>query len=234
MPTTPTSRRRPKQARAEFALDSILEAAARTLEAHGKAGLTTQRVADTAGFSIGAIYQYFPNKDGLVEALARRELERLTAMMKEALAQPAPFGTGLNARRMIRAVAAFIGDRPRLYGILRAEWADAPPDTPIGIGMLRYFEMISSALNRENPELGKRIACDEARFVLFRAISGVVLATAMERPQYLGTDAFEDEMVRLILGFLNYELGPDTPRLPRRMTVLQAHESCEDSSHKQQ
>jgi AcrR family transcriptional regulator len=215
LPTTPSSRRRPKQARAEFALDSILEAAARTLEAHGKAGLTTQRVADTAGFSIGAIYQYFPNKEGLIEALARRELERLTAMMKEALVQPAPFGTGLNARRMIRAVAAFIGDRPRLYGILRAEWAAAPSDSPLGQGMRRYFELISGTLNRENPELSKRIGSDEARFVLFRAISGVLLATALERPQYFGTDAFEDEMVRLILGFLNYDLSREMPRLAR-------------------
>jgi AcrR family transcriptional regulator len=213
LPTTHPSRRQPKQARAEFALDSILEAAARTLESHGKAGLTTQRVADTAGFSIGAIYQYFPNKEGLIEALARRELERLTAMMKEALTQPAPFGTGLNARRMMRATAAFIGDRPRLYSILRAEWADAAPDTAIGQGMLRYFELIAGTLNRENPDLGKRIKRDEARFVLFRAISGVLLATALERPHYFGTDAFEDEMVRLILGFLNYDLSPDIPRL---------------------
>lgn len=215
LPTSPPSRRRPKQARAEFALDSILEAAARTLEAHGKAGLTTQRVADTAGFSIGAIYQYFPNKEGLIEALARRELERLTAMMKEALTQPAPFGTGLNARRIIRVVAAFVGDRPRLYGILRAEWAEAAPDTPVGQGMRRYFELISGTLNRENPELGKRVGSDEARFVLFRAISGVLLATAQERPHYFGTDAFEDEMVRLILGFLNYDLSRDMPRLAR-------------------
>ncbi|HWT38453.1 MAG TPA: TetR/AcrR family transcriptional regulator [Paraburkholderia sp.] len=215
MPTTPTSRRRPKQARAEFALDSIMEAAARTLEAHGKAGLTTQRVADTAGFSIGAIYQYFQNKEGLIEALARRELDRLTAMMKEALVQPAPFGTGLNARRMIRVIAAFIGDRPRLYGILRAEWAAAAPDSPLGQGMLRYFGLISGTLNRENPDLGKRIGSDEARFVLFRAISGVLLATALERPHYFGTDAFEDEMVRLILGFLNYSLSLDLPRLAR-------------------
>ncbi|MEP9322418.1 TetR/AcrR family transcriptional regulator [Paraburkholderia phymatum] len=215
MPTSPPSRRRPKQARAEFALDSILEAAARTLEAHGKAGLTTQRVADTAGFSIGAIYQYFPNKEGLIEALARRELERLTAMMKEALTQPAPFGTGLNARRIMRVVAAFIGDRPRLYGILRAEWAEAAPDTPVGQGMRRYFELIAGTLNRESPELGKRVGSDEARFVLFRAISGVLLATAQERPHYFGTDAFEDEMVRLILGFLNYDLSQDMPRLAR-------------------
>jgi AcrR family transcriptional regulator len=203
---SPSERRRPKQARASFALDSILEAAARTLEVHGKSGLTTQRVADIAGFSIGALYQYFPNKEGLVEALACRELDRLMELMTNALADPAPFGMGINARRMIRAVAAFIGDRPRLYGILRAEWSDAAPDSPIGEGMQRYFDLISDTLHNESPELGKRIALDEARFVLFRAISGVLLATALERPEYLRMRRFEDEMVRLILGFISYDL----------------------------
>ncbi|MFC0399063.1 TetR/AcrR family transcriptional regulator [Paraburkholderia rhizosphaerae] len=206
MSNSSSERRRPKQARASFALDSILEAAARTLEVHGKSGLTTQRVADTAGFSIGALYQYFPNKEGLIEALARRELERLTDLMTNALANPAPFGMGINARRMIRAVAAFIADRPRLYGILRAEWSDAASGSPIGEGMRRYFDLISNTLHNESPELGKRIAVDEARFVLFRAISGVLLATALERPEYLGTRRFEDEMVRLILGFVGHDV----------------------------
>ncbi|CAB3752899.1 TetR/AcrR family transcriptional regulator [Paraburkholderia solisilvae] len=206
MSNSSSERRRPKQARASFALDSILEAAARTLEVHGKSGLTTQRVADTAGFSIGALYQYFPNKEGLIEALALRELERLTELMTNALADPAPSGMGINTRRMIRAVAAFIADRPRLYGILRAQWSDAAPDSPIGEGMQRYFKLISDTLHHESPELGRRIAAHEARFVLFRAISGVLLATALERPEYLGTRTFEDEMVRLILGFVSHDL----------------------------
>jgi AcrR family transcriptional regulator len=208
LPNSTSERRRPKQARASFALDSILEATARTLEVHGKAGLTTQRVADLAGFSIGALYQYFPNKEGLIEALARRELEQLTQMMEQALAEPAPAGTGINTRRMIRAVTAFVGDRPRLYGILRVEWSGAAPESRIGARMQRYFELISTTLHHENPGLGARIAAAEARFVLFRAISGVLLATALERPEYLGTRAFEDEMVRLILGFISQELPP--------------------------
>jgi AcrR family transcriptional regulator len=207
LPNSTSERRRPKQARASFALDSILEAAARTLEVHGTSGLTTQRVADTAGFSIGALYQYFPNKEGLIEALALREIDRLTQLLTHALADPAPFGSGINTRRMVRALTAFIGDRPRLYGILRAEWSDAAPESRIGEGMQRYFELIATTLHHENPGLAERIAVAEARFVLFRAISGVLLATALERPEYLGTPAFEDEMVRLIVGFISHDLA---------------------------
>ncbi|GAB2878695.1 TetR/AcrR family transcriptional regulator [Paraburkholderia jirisanensis] len=224
MPNSTSGRRRPKQARASFALDSILEAAARTLESHGKAGLTTQRVADTAGFSIGALYQYFPNKEGLIEALAGRELDRLTQMMQQALADPAPFGAGINTRRMIRAMAAFIGDRPRLYGILRAEWSDAAPGSRIGAGMQCYFELISTTLHSDNPGFTARIAAPEARFVLFRAISGVLLATALERPEYLGTRAFEDEMLRLILGFIGHEL-------PQMESMVKAERATPHTSH---
>jgi AcrR family transcriptional regulator len=226
VPNSTSGRRRPKQARASFALDSILEAAARTLEVHGKAGLSTQRVADLAGFSIGALYQYFPNKEGLIEALAVRELDRLTQMMEQALAAPAPSGTGINTRRMVRAVTAFIGDRPRLYGILRAEWSDALPESRLGAGIQRYFELISTTLHNENPDLGARIAAAEARFVLFRAISGVLLATALERPEYLGTPAFEDEMVRLVLGFISHAL-PSTESEPQAFHVPTHHTSDE-------
>jgi AcrR family transcriptional regulator len=204
----PPGRRRPKQARSTFARDAILEAVARILESQGSSSVTTQRVADIAGFSIGAVYQYFPNKEGLVEALALRELTRLTSMMEKVLENPAHFGTGVNARRMIRVMAEFIGERPRLYGILRAEWADAPTHTELAQGMRNYFALISNALKNENPDLGERIASDEAQFVLFRAISGVVLATSLERPELLRTAAFEDQMVRLILGFIAFDVPP--------------------------
>ncbi len=120
--------------RSTFALDAILEAVARTLESHGKAGLTTQRVADTAGFSIGAVYQYFPNKEGLIEALAQRELARLTRMMAAALEKPAHFGTGINARRMIRVISEFIGERPRSLWRAARRVGDAPPQSELGIG----------------------------------------------------------------------------------------------------
>ncbi len=132
-------------------------------------------------------------------------------MMANVLEKPAHFGTGVNARRMIRVMSDFIGERPRLYGVLRAEWADAPANSELAQGMQRYFTLISNTLKNENPELGQRIATDEARFVLFRAISGVVLATSLERPDLLRTVAFEDQMVRLILGFISFDVLPYDP-----------------------
>ena len=49
--------------------------------------------------------------------------------------------------------------------ILRAEWSDAAPESRIGAGMQRYFELISTTLHNDNPGFATRIAATEARFV---------------------------------------------------------------------
>jgi AcrR family transcriptional regulator len=85
-------RRSPKQARSRATWDAILEAAAQILERHGPDGLTTNDVAERAGVSIGSLYQYFPDKEAILVAAARRELSgaplaaRQTALVQALIA----------------------------------------------------------------------------------------------------------------------------------------------------
>ena len=65
--------RLPKQGRAKATYAAILEATARILEAHGETRLNTNLIAETAGVSIGTLYQYFPNKTAILIALANAE-----------------------------------------------------------------------------------------------------------------------------------------------------------------
>lgn len=66
-------RRRPRQARSQLTYDSILQAALDVLARDGAGRLTTNRVAERAGVSIGTLYQYFPDKTAILLAAARRE-----------------------------------------------------------------------------------------------------------------------------------------------------------------
>lgn len=80
MPTSPhQARKQPRQARAKATVDALLEACGQVLERHGLQGLNTNRVAERAGASIGSLYQYFPAKEALLQALADRERARLLA-----------------------------------------------------------------------------------------------------------------------------------------------------------
>lgn len=69
-------RRRPRQARSRVTYDSILQAAIQVLARDGAAGLTTNRVAERAGVSIGTLYQYFPDKAAILVAAAQQELAK--------------------------------------------------------------------------------------------------------------------------------------------------------------
>jgi AcrR family transcriptional regulator len=68
-------RKTPVQARSTASVDAILEATIQVLLAIGKERLTTARVARRAGVSIGTLYQYFPNKSSLLQAVLRRHLD---------------------------------------------------------------------------------------------------------------------------------------------------------------
>jgi AcrR family transcriptional regulator len=84
--TSPASamRKEPRQARSRVTIDAILDAAAHILGERGCAGLTTNAVAEAAGVSIGSLYQYFPNKLALIEAVRGRHFDQVLAVLRAA------------------------------------------------------------------------------------------------------------------------------------------------------
>jgi AcrR family transcriptional regulator len=67
-------RKSPVQARSAASVEAILEATIQVLLSAGKERLTTTKVASRAGVSVGTLYQYFPNKSALLQAVLKRHL----------------------------------------------------------------------------------------------------------------------------------------------------------------
>ncbi|MGX4735749.1 TetR/AcrR family transcriptional regulator [Kitasatospora griseola] len=68
------ARRRPVQQRSQERYERLLDACAGLLDEVGSAGLTTKEVALRAEVPIGTLYQFFSGKEGLLAALAERNL----------------------------------------------------------------------------------------------------------------------------------------------------------------
>ena len=62
-------RKTPLQARSKVTVEAIFEATIQVLLSHGRDRLTTTRVAQRAGASVGTLYQYYPNKQSLLFAV---------------------------------------------------------------------------------------------------------------------------------------------------------------------
>jgi AcrR family transcriptional regulator len=77
-------RKSPRQARAEVTVDAIFEATIQVLVSEGPQRLTTTRVAQRAGVSVGTMYQYFANKQSLFYAVNKRYLDVLAEKVESA------------------------------------------------------------------------------------------------------------------------------------------------------
>lgn len=79
-PATP--RKTPQQARSRVTIDAIFEAALQVLLLDGGRQLTTTRVAERAGVSVGTLYQYFQNKQVLLYAVLGRHIDRIVCTVE--------------------------------------------------------------------------------------------------------------------------------------------------------
>jgi AcrR family transcriptional regulator len=66
-----------RQARGQRRIDQLLDAADTVFAQVGYERATTNAICDHAGVSPGTLYQFFPNKQAIAEALAARYLQRL-------------------------------------------------------------------------------------------------------------------------------------------------------------
>ena len=58
-------------------------AATRILEREGIDKLTTTRIADVAGVSVGSLYQYFPNREAIIGAIIDEQLDAMLAAFRK-------------------------------------------------------------------------------------------------------------------------------------------------------
>lgn len=101
-----TPRKIPLQARAAATVDAMFEATIQVLVTDGPHRLTTTRVAQRAGVSVGTMYQYFPHKQALFYALNERYLDVLAGKVKKAcLAQ-----RGAKIEQMVEALVGTYWD----------------------------------------------------------------------------------------------------------------------------
>src|SRR4029077_14043649 len=72
-----SERKQPVQTRSRATVDAILQATVQVLLRPGLGSLTTTRVANVAGVSVGTLYQYFPNLEALLAAVITRYLKAI-------------------------------------------------------------------------------------------------------------------------------------------------------------
>src|SRR5579862_3408365 len=82
--TVTANRRTPLQARSNKTVEEILDAAALLLTTVPFEEITTSRLAEEAGISVGALYRFYSDKQEIFDAIAVRELESFKSEIERA------------------------------------------------------------------------------------------------------------------------------------------------------
>lgn len=192
-------RRKPLQARAQATVAAILEASIRLLQTEGRAAFNTNRVAEVAGVSIGTLYGYFPDKDSICIALARRILHEDRRSLVEAV-------DGVSSENALRVLIRTLFARHRADREVRRTVMSFYISSGFGAEHDRLLDDVVGALARKSGHLlGPDVpAIDPIRlFIVSRAVFGVARALAEQgEASDLPLEPLENEMVGFIRAYL--------------------------------
>ncbi len=147
-------RRVPAQERSRERVARILDAASHELAERGVEAATIESIAERAETSVGSIYQFFPNKLAIYDAIGDRYLEEVRALFAVLVSSDAP---SVPWRKIIDATIDAFAELHRTSVTFRAIWSN--------IFYSRRFLDAGQAMNRELAERSELVFGQFARKV---------------------------------------------------------------------
>jgi AcrR family transcriptional regulator len=190
------TRRAPRQQRSRDTVGCVLDAVQRVLKRHGIDAVTTNRIAEEAGVSIGSVYQYFPDKRSVFVALHNRHVEEVGKVIQQTLAEHATSPLEELTRALVDGLLDVHAAEPELHRMISAE----VPEGSEGFknALHRAFERaLSSRESGPHPELNRVL------LVLPSMIEALVHGATERRPPLLSFDDARKEVVRTVIVYLS-------------------------------
>jgi AcrR family transcriptional regulator len=152
----------PKRARGVQRVAELLDAGAVLFTKNGYETTTMTQIAKRAGASIGSLYQFFPSKEVLAEALFARYVERAVSMFED-LAKRAPGLSPLRlANRLIDLMLDIRSDRDAAAALSGSISGIVERRKSLR-GATRC--QIAAILRAANPKLREKAAADAAAMI---------------------------------------------------------------------
>lgn len=198
--TIKAARKPPQQSRSRVTVTTILDAAVRIMDQEGADAATTTRIAEVAGVSVGTLYQYFGNRDSILDALQDREFERATEFMLRVLAERGGAPQQI-ARRVIEGLLELYAACPALHRLLVVEGLRVTPTARVQAFDMRMVSALRAFFAHAGLPI-RRQNHDVAAFVIYNSVRATMLARLLENPAGLDDAALVEELSDLVVSYL--------------------------------
>lgn len=155
-------RRLPRQSRGRRRVDTLLAAASAEISDEGYEAATMCSIATRAGASIGSLYQFFPNKLAIVQALREQYCEAFEQMWAPLASEAKHLSLEELVGRLVDSAVMFIEEHPAFLALL-----DAPASThaPSAVGA-RFQRRVASFFLARRPRMSQEKALRLATMTL--------------------------------------------------------------------
>lgn len=196
-PSAAKRRRKPTQARARDTIATILRATAQVLIADGYDKASTNRIAKAAGVSVGSLYQYFPNKQAVVAALADAHVSATISVVERSLLA----NVGAPLERAIPLVIAALIESQQIDPELHRVMVKQAPVDALAVSKRRITEVLKVWMTARRDDLRVR-DLDTAAFMVVEMMDGVICAAVLDHPGYLEDDRLRAELTDVVMRYL--------------------------------
>jgi AcrR family transcriptional regulator len=191
-------RRQPQQQRSRQTVEAVLDAVVRILKRQGIDGVTTNRIAETAGLSIGSVYQYFPDKRAIFKALHDRHADQIGRLVESRLVEHAASALEDRVGALVEAVVEAHAADPELHELLATQVPHGADGAHGLEGRVRGALRLALSSRAEERDL------ERALFVLPHMVEALSHAAALRRPARLSLAAAKHEAVGAVLAYLRF------------------------------
>lgn len=207
-----------KQQRSKMLMRSVREATLELIDKCGADDITTVKIAERAGISIGSLYRYYPNKEAIFTDIYQEQLRATNERLRANLARSRGH---CSAEELIREGVELTVQLHRELLALNAgffvafrrsfDFADLRgPDDTAAESWDQWAERWLVGLMERNRERLRVVDIGAAARFIMDMASGTIHHIVETRPAALADDALVHQLTELICGYLL------VPRAPAR------------------
>jgi AcrR family transcriptional regulator len=192
----------PQQQRSERRLAAFLDAAAALFAEVGYEAATMTAIAERSGSSIGALYNYFPDKQAIALTLLNQYGQELEAYWKPLIERAAKLTHREFADLFIERITELVRQRPALLSLVTAPVRFQRPRA----AKKALWAAIGNAFRAKNPSLSEEQSVMAAKVTLHIA-GGLMMLYAEAAPK--GKDLVVDEFRKVLTSYLGAILNQE-------------------------
>ena len=194
-------RKFPRQVRSKAMVEAILKAAAEVFAELGYSRTTTDKIAERAGVSVGSLYQYFPNKGGLIASLYNDHQTKVHAVARNAIQRFSDHSITLEEvlRRYLNELDQVHEANPT---VIKALERDVICESKVNTGEDELEELDRLArLLAKRPDVRDGDAAVISA-IMEQAIGHLSLWVLHDTPSHLNHATLREETIQLLLRYL--------------------------------